>query len=588
MKTTNDFILTIIGSGGDGVISAGEILLSAAASEGLFGFLLKSFGPQIRGGESSIKLRISNEEIFTQGDFVQVLLVFNWGDFPRFKTEYDLSDGAIIISDSDDKLSPLSQNLPWDEKKLVNIQIPITRLTKELTGSTFNKNIFSLGLLSAMFNLPSEGLHKAIKRKFKKKSEDVLKSNIDALEAGIKWISENNLNQNDFRFEYDSVEEPKIIMNGNDSISLGAMYQGLEFYASYPITPASEILQFLGTHLPKIGGSVIQAEDELAAINMAIGASFAGKKSMTGTSGPGISLKAEAIGLASMAEIPLVIVNVQRGGPSTGLPTKFEQSDLLQAMYVTHGDAPKAVIAATSVEDSYVCANIAFQIAEKYQLPVILLSDQFISAREVSLRPFKLNKFEVISRLKPEDNESDYKRYKITENGVSPMAIPGQKGVIYQTNGLEHTSTGMPSSDLDIHKKMSEKRDLKLQHIAKEFDFVVQKDCDGAKIGVITWGSSKGAVLEAVAKLKKEGKKVSFMAPQLISPLPIHKIQPFMDKLDRLIILEMSFGKQFYTHLKSQLKLPEDVVVYNRAGGKPFSVTEVYNTISKNYVGEAE
>lgn len=582
MVITNDFILTIIGSGGDGVIAAGEILLSASAKEGLYGFLLKSFGPQIRGGESSIKLRISNKEFFTQGDFTNVLLVYNWADFSRFKTEYDMAENGFVISDSDDPLNPFEQSLPWKEKNLKNIQIPIAKLTKEKTGSSVAKNIFSLGILAEMFNLPFTGLQEAIKSRFSKKSEAIISANINALAFGQDWVKEAKLDI-DLKFEFHK-GTPKIVISGNEAISLAALNQGLEFYASYPITPATEILQFLSVNLPKLGGSIVQAEDEMSAINMAIGASFAGRKSMTGTSGPGMSLKAEAIGLASMVEVPLVVVNIQRGGPSTGIPTKFEQADLLQSMYLTHGDAPKVVIAPTSAEDSYVCTNYAFQVAEKYQLPVIILSDQFIGHRDVAINPFKLDRFEIINREKPLENEENYKRYKLTDSGVSKMAIPGQKGVIYQTNGLEHNEYGRPSSDLDLHQIMSEKRERKMQNIEKEFGHLIFKsDNKDAKMGVIAWGSSKGSVMEAVELLQKEGININYIIPRLIYPFPKDNIQNFLNGVDKLVIVEMSFSGQFHTYLKSQVDLPKNTFAYHRAGGKPFNVSEIYNVLKKEY-----
>ena len=583
MVKTNDIVITMIGSGGDGVISSGEILLAAAAKEGLYGMLLKSFGPQIRGGESSAKLRISNDKLYTQGDLVNVLVVFNWADYPRFKTEYEVAEGAYIISDSKDKLNPLDQELPWKEKNLKNIQIPIAALTKEKTGGIRGKNIFALGLLAGMFDLPSDGLKEAIKAKFKKKSEAVVNANIASLEAGIAHISENKDLDAELKFEFTKGKK-KIVIHGNDAMSMAAIHQGLDFYGSYPITPASEILMFLGTHLPKVGGTVIQAEDEISAINMAIGASFSGKKAMTGTSGAGVALKSEAIGLAGMAEIPLVIVNVMRGGPSTGLPTKFEQSDFLQAMYSTSGDSPKAVLAPTDVENVYDLGNVAFQIAEKYQMPVFVLSDQFLSARMESTDPFDLHKYEISQRLKPADNDENFLRYKLTENGVSPMPAVGQKGVIYQTSGLEHYENGRPTSDLDWHQKMSEKRQRKLDAIAKEFDEVKVSENENAKTGVIAWGSSAGAVKEAVQMLEKEGYNISLIVPQLMYPLPKHVMQPMVDKLEKLVVVELNFSGQFHGFLKSEMQLPKDTYSYTRVGGKPFNVSEIYDVLKKQYV----
>lgn len=580
MFQKKEIVLTFIGSGGDGVISMGGLLLSAAAKQGLFGFLLKSFGPQIRGGETSAKLRISGDKIHTQGDTVDIMVVFSWQDYLRFQSEYDFTPGGYIFSDSDDPLDPQKQPVPWDQLNLKNITLPIAQIAKEKIGQRRGKNIFMLGVISNLFNLPVDGLKTIIQDRFIHKGREIVAANLNALDAGVQYSIDIDFIP-EFKFDF-KPGTPKMLLTGNDAISLGALRQGLNLYASYPITPASEILEFMSVHLPKLGGAIIQAEDEIAAINMAIGGSFAGKKTMTGSSGPGIALKSEAIGLASIAEIPLVIVNVQRGGPSTGIPTKSEQSDLMQALFLTHGDAPKVVIAPTNVADNYDATNYAFQISELFQLPVIILSDQFIGQRLESLDPFPLDRFEKIDRIKPEEYQENYQRYALTDNGISPMAIPGQKGVIYQTNGLEHLPSGRPTSDFDIHQKMSEKRQRKIETIKEKYNHLIYpKGVQKASCGVITWGSSRGVVEEAVDLLLAEGYKISCATPMLIAPLPITALKQFIAPLKRLVVVEQSFSAQFCRYLRSEIDLPKDLISHARPGGRALTVHEIYQLLKK-------
>nr|MDA3870851.1 2-oxoacid:acceptor oxidoreductase subunit alpha [Candidatus Neomarinimicrobiota bacterium] len=458
----NNIVIGIAGSGGDGIITAGELLVKAASSDGLFVFMLKSYGPQIRGGESSIKLRMSELPITSQGDKLDVLVVLNWKDFLRFKSELLLEDDVVIVSDSDDKFP--EEDIPIDKNKMKKwYKIPIAEIAKESSGTKQSKNIVMLGIVSELFNLPKEALKRSIKKKFSKKGQKVVDSNIIALNAGQDHVKNSLTKIDPLEFEYKE-HEPRLVMEGNEAIAYGAIYAGLDFFAGYPITPSSEIMQWIGRFLPKYGGTIMQMEDELASINAIIGASFVGKKSMTATSGPGISLMNEGIGLASMTELPVVIVNVQRGGPSTGLPTKTEQADLMQAIWGSHGDSPRVVIAPVDVEDCFDSTVLAFYIAEKYQMPVILLSDGFIGHRKESINPAHLKdkKYgfkKINSRKTPTKKElKDYKRFKITKDGISPISYPGIEGGEHQTAGIEHDEYGYPSSDVDVHKKMTIKR----------------------------------------------------------------------------------------------------------------------------------
>jgi 2-oxoglutarate ferredoxin oxidoreductase subunit alpha len=333
---------------------------------------------------------------------------------------------------------------------------------------------------------------------------------------------------------------------------------------------------FLDEWLPKMGGSLVQTEDELSAIGAVLGASFAGQKAMTATSGPGLSLMTEMLGLASMAELPCVVVNVQRGGPSTGLPTKSEQSDLFQAAFAGHGDMPRVVLACSDVEDSFHTTVDAFNIAEEYQIPVIVLSDQLVAGRRETFDPASLV-HEVRERRAPSAEElADYHRYKETPDGVSPMARPGVKGGIYQTNGLEHDAEGSPGSGFLLHENMNAKRYRKLGPIRDAYTFHRRYGPEVADVGIVCWGSSKGAVREAVRRANERGQKVSAFVPQLISPFPKKEFEAFLKGVDRVLVVELSYAAQFYKYLRTCVDLPADRTrVFKRSGGKNLSVAEL-------------
>lgn len=584
----NNIVLGMAGSGGDGIITAGELLVKAASSDGLFVFMLKSFGPQIRGGESSIKLRMSEKPVATQGDKLDVLVVLSWKDFLRFKSELLLEDNVIIVSDSDDKFP--EENIPIDKNKMKQwYKIPIAELAKKSSGTKQSKNIVMLGVIAELFNLPKEALKRSIKKKFGKKGQKVVDSNIIALNAGQDHVK-NSLTKTDLlKFEYKK-HEPRLVMEGNEAIAYGAIYAGLEFFAGYPITPSSEVMQWVGRFLPKYGGTIMQMEDELASINSIIGASFVGKKSMTATSGPGISLMNEGIGLASMTELPTVIVNVQRGGPSTGLPTKTEQADLMQAIWGSHGDSPRVVIAPADVEDCFDSTVLAFYIAEKYQMPVIILSDGFIGHRKESINPERLKDkksgFKKINRRKTPTKEElkDYKRFEITKNGISPITYPGIEGGEHQTAGIEHDEYGYPSSDVDVHKKMTIKRYSKYNAIKEEFSFERFYGPDDAEIGIIAWGSTKGAVKEAVKKANEKGVKIQALIPQIIYPFLLKPFKKFLQNKKKVIIVEMAYSGPFERYLRGFINFGKYGVTtfpYRIPGGAPFTVEEILNKITE-------
>ncbi len=566
--------LSIVGSGGDGAVAAGDILSMACARQGLHIIKTEAYGPQIRGGESSCTVRMSSSPIYAQADAIDALVVFSWADFARFRNELVIGPEAVVLHDSDDPAPDEIASHPG--RKIVGI--PFAKLAKEV-GAPNGKNILSLGVVSAVFGLPADAIRNALKNRFKKKTAAVVEANLKAFEAGL--TAGAALSVGDQRLQY-TPGTPMLLMAGNEASAVGAVDAGCRFFAGYPITPSSEILHFMSEWLPRIGGTCLQTEDELAAIGAVVGGSFAGVKSMTSTSGPGLSLMSEMLGLSAMAEIPAVVVNVQRGGPSTGLPTKSEQSDLMHAVYGGHGDMPRAVIAPVDVEDSYHATVEAFNIAEEFQMPVIVLTDQSIAQRRETLAADSLVHEVVDRRIATPEELNEYRRYRLTATGVSPMAIPGMPGGMYQTNGLEHDEQGRPSSMFVMHEKMNAKRYSKLDALAKKYRLFRRYGPEKADLGIICYGSSMGPVREALDQLAAEGLRVAAFVPRLIMPLPAADLEKFISDCDQILVLELTYAAQLYQYLRAQVDLPRGKThKFSRSGGRSLGINEVIEQVKR-------
>lgn len=598
-RVVDDITIGIVGAGGDGVISSGELLVSAAAADGLYATILKSFGPQIRGGESSCRVRISREEVLSYGDTLDVLVAFNWADFKRFKAELALRRGVVVLYDEKDGTPPAEIPIDPALEPLVFV-IPFQGLAKEATGTDLSKNILLLGVLAALFDLPHDGIADAVARKFRRKGEEVIAANQRALQAGHTYVREQLGEVHvPIRFAHEK-GDPKLLMTGNEALAFGALKAGCRFYAGYPITPSSDVMEWLANELPRFGGTMMQTEDEIAAIGMCIGASFGGTKAMTSTAGPGFALMTEFLGLASMAEIPVVIADIQRVGPSTGIPTKTEQSDFHHAAFGGPGDAPRVVLAPYDVADCFRIAVEAFNIAETYQTPVVVLSDQYLGQRKESVAPFDIHQWPVVERRTLARGDGPgrngganggetYHRYHLVEGDVSPMAIPGEIGGMHTISGLEHVEAGDPTSSATMHQRMTEKRHRKLERLARErgAELVQLFGADDPEIGVVCWGSTSAQAREAARRLGREGLRVGVCVPQLLVPLPGTELQSFVDRVERTLWVELNYEAQFSHYAAARLDLArERTTVFARAGGMPFTVAEIEQRIRALAGGE--
>jgi 2-oxoglutarate ferredoxin oxidoreductase subunit alpha len=579
--TARDLTTAIVGSGGDGVITLGDLVAQVAAREGLHVIKTEAYGPQIRGGESSCTVRIAADPIFAQGGTVELLVVFSWADFARFRGELSIGPKALVLFEATEKHPDAEELGLVGGDGLQWLPVPFNEISRTSSGTTGSKNVVTLGILGGLLGLPAGALERAMARRFGRKKAGVVEANKRAFAAGREFAAAHEELFANRRLDYEP-SAPRLLLSGNEAAAIGALHAGCRFFAGYPITPSSEVLHFLSEWMPRAGGSVLQTEDELAAIGAVIGASFAGVKAMTATSGPGLSLMIEMLGLSAMAEVPVVIIDVQRGGPSTGNPTRSEQSDLLQALFGTHGDAPRVVLACSDVEDCFHATVEAFNISEEFQVPVLVLSDQSVGQRKETISAEAL-RHEVRDRLKPTEQELEhYERYRDTPSGVSPMSVPGTKRGMYQTNGLEHDALGRPNSLYLTHETMNAKRYRKMWPIRERYHGFRRFGPEKAEIGVLCWGSSGGPVQEAVAAASARGESVAAFVPQTIYPFPTRDFQEFLAGVGELLIVELSYTAQFYKYLRTFLDLPSGRThVFKRSGGKELTAAEVGEEIAK-------
>jgi 2-oxoglutarate ferredoxin oxidoreductase subunit alpha len=557
--------VVLAGSGGAGVMTAGNMLLEAAAHAGYYALMTRSSGPQIRGGEAAAMLRIACEPIECMEDRFHVLAAVDWENVQRFNAEIPLGESSLIVGDPD-------QGEPPDvflKSGAARASLPLKKIAKSVPEG--RPNMVLLGTLAALLGLPDDAVARAVERTLGKRPT-ALAPSLAAVAAGRAAAAEIAV-----RFPLappPASRGPRWLLTGNEAAGYGAIKGGVRFVAAYPITPATELLEWMAPALAQVGGTLLQAEDELASVNMAIGGSYGGVPSLTATSGPGLSLMVEALGLAVAAEIPLVVVDVMRVGPSTGIPTKSEQGDLNIAVHGLHGDAPHLVVAANSVADCLGTTQWAVQLAEALQTPAIVLSDQFLGqARSVVDRPEDFPAG--CSRATAEAGTPGYKRYAVTESGVSPMAIPGSAGLAYTADGLEHAERGTPSSQASDHFAQLDKRRRKLlshDYGARWADVAGDRTSDCA---IVTFGSCTGPVREGLALAAQDGVKARLISLRLLAPLPAGQLLAALDGVKRVLVVEQNESAQLHKYLRAECDLPGRVTSLHRPGALQFSPGEI-------------
>ncbi len=559
--------IALTGSGGAGVMTAGSMLLSAAAEAGWYGLMVRSSGPQIRGGEAAALLRLAARPVDCLDDRFDLVVGIDWQNIHRFADEIPLDSGSVMVGDPDQGDPP--EVFTKRGPRLAHVAFK--KMAKAIPGSW--PNMIMLGVASALVGLPAETL-KSVLRKSYKKGGDGLAASLAAVEAGIA-VAET-LPATPRLIPPRRTEKSRWLITGNEAVGYGAVRGGVRFAAAYPITPATEILEWLAPALAGVGGTLVQAEDELASINMVIGASFGGVPSLTATAGPGLSLMTEALGLAVAAEVPVVVVDVMRGGPSTGIPAKSEQSDVNIAVNGLHGDAPRVVVAPNSIADCLTATQWAVHLSESLQVPAIVLSDQYFGqTRAVVDRPADVSY--VGERMVAAPRPEGYRRYAITESCVSPMAIPGTPGAAYTAEGLEHNERGIPSSQSADHIAQLAKRETKLcrHDYGKRW-----ADVGGeGDVAVVTFGSCTGPVREALVRAAAEGTKARLVSMRLLSPAQPERLARALEGAKRVLVVEQNQGAQFYRYLRAHFDLPGEVLSFHRPGPLPIRPEEIYRKI---------
>ena len=578
MEAVRDFVLGLGGESGEGVVLAGDILNMAAARMNIHTASFRMFPAEARGGPSVVKLRLCRDHVYSLGDDYDILVAFNEDAYLLHRP--DLARHGVLLIDGDTENS-IQQHHPELADRIV-YEVPMTRIARKDVGEPKAKNMVAVGAVAALFGFSREIIQQNLTERFSKRSEKMLHDNLNAFAAGYDFAA-TQIDKRD-PFELQAAEgDGLVVLSGNEAVALGALYAGCRFFAGYPITPASEIMEILAAELPRVGGAMIQAEDEIASMGMVLGAAFAGARAMTATSGPGLSLMAELIGLSSMAEIPCVIVDVQRGGPSTGLPTKTEQGDFALAVAATHGEAPHVILAPTTIRDCFEIMGPSFEIAERYQLPVIVLTEQALGFRRADLPKSLLRNYPKVevAAVPPDIGEqARYLRYQITESGVSPRAIPGMPGLAHVATGLEHSEDTKPAYDPSTRRAMMEKRQRKMERILGDFATLQRYGDPRPQIGVIGWGSAAGPIREAVELARAKGIKAAGLVPRMLLPSPNDQIRTFVSSCKKTIVIEGNMTGQYAAFLRSQIA-GFDPMQANRYDGLPVQRADVLRKIEE-------
>jgi 2-oxoglutarate ferredoxin oxidoreductase subunit alpha len=553
---TQQLSIAITGAGGVGVISCGELLLQAWARLGGRGLLCKAYGPQIRGGESAALLKLTEHERYTPSGHYDLVVALDWDNFSRFEDEIGLGPDSWVLCEQDSELPAAVLAIGPSV-----LRVPLAELAAA-THPDGRVNMLVLGILGDLLGLPANSLCELAVQKLSAKPQAYREAATACIQRGFDQTL-------DCRLQVPSRGETGVCyLSGNQAAGLGALEAGIRFVAAYPITPASDVLEWMAGGLEKVGGHLVQAEDELAAINMIIGAAFGGVPAFTATSGPGLALMTESIGLAVTSETPITIFNVMRGGPSTGIPTKSEQSDLNIALNGLHGDAPHLVLAPLDIADCVFTTGWAVQLAQHLQTAAIVLSDQFIGqSTAVVSEPRRCEA--MVSAASPASDDGDYLRYKLTSSGISTLAAPGDINRRFTADGLEHNEKGTPSAKQSDHQQQLDKR----LHKLTDFDYGEDwADIGGnGPVALVCFGSSSAAVTEAAALLLDRAVDCRVISLRLLAPLQTVAMADALAGCEQVVVVEQNHSQQLFHYLKGHMDFQQAVHSYAMAGPVPLN-----------------
>ncbi|WP_335999619.1 2-oxoacid:acceptor oxidoreductase subunit alpha [Halorientalis halophila] len=581
-----DLNWAIGGEAGDGIDSTGKIFAQALSRAGRHVFTSKDFASRIRGGYTAYKVRTSVDRVESVVDRLDVLIALTERTIDENLEE--LHEGSVIIYDGE-RTTMQDVEIP-DE--MIGLDVPLKSLAED-AGGAIMRNVVALGAACEVSNFPIENLDESLEKRFTDKGQAIVENNKKAARLGQEFVAE----ETDHEFDYDveTTDNDYVLLNGDEAIGMGAIAAGCRFYSGYPITPATDVMEYLTGRIDRYGGKVVQAEDELAAINMALGAARAGARAMTATSGPGIDLMTETFGLVATSETPLVICDVMRSGPSTGMPTKQEQGDLNQLLYGGHGEIPRFVVAPTNISECFWKTVEAFNLAEKYQTPVYLVADLALAVTEQTFPPEAFDMDEVeIERGKIVDEgeieswqneDGQFQPHFPTADGVSPRTFPGIEGGAHMTTGLEHDELGRRTEDTDVRIEQVDKREQKVQTAREEEDWDYREfgDPDSGNL-VLSWGSNEGAMREALGFLEESGTDVRFISVPYIFPRP--DLSEEIEAADDVIVVECNATGQFADLIEHDALTRVKRV--NKYNGVRFKADELAEEIEEKFAESAE
>lgn len=574
----NKLSLIVGGEAGAGITVSGFLFAKACVRGGLYAFGVNDYQSLIRGGHNFYIVRVEDQEIYSQTDRIDLLLALNKETILIHKNE--LVSGGGIIYDGEE-ISLDRAELGREDVKL--FPTPLGRFVKEIGAKSIVKNTVGLGAAVALLDYDFGSLEEVIRDTFKGEAAD---TDVKAATMGYDYAKQNY----EGRFEYrlrklSTAGKRKILLTGNEAVGLGAIQAGCKFYAGYPMTPTSPLLHFMAANERKYGMIVMHPEGEIAAINMVVGATFAGVRTMTATSGGGFCLMAEGLGMAGMTENPIVIMVGQRSGPSTGLPTYGAQGDLRFVLHASQGEFPRAIIAPGDAEECFYKTMEAFNLAEKYQIQAIILTDKSVLESHATVNPFDIKRVGIDRGFLLTGEEykgaEEYLRYRFTDNGISPRIMPGTKGAIVRANSDEHNEYGYTTEKAELTSRMADKRFRKLDALVKgmkDYETTKLYGPEEADATILGWGSTKGPIREAIKLLTSEGLKINYLQIIYLNPFPADRVKITIKAAKRTIVVENNKTSQLSSLIRENTLMAVDHKIL-KYDGRPFNPVELSQEI---------
>jgi len=573
LKDKESFSIKVGGEAGQGINTIGSILSRSFADHGLHLFAHQDYYSRVRGGHNFYQVRITSEPVYSFSSKIDVLVALDPASLDLHL--HELNNNGVIVYDQN-KIEPENTDKQY-------FALPMAELGEKHGGKKVMGNTVAAGAVWQIMGGTPEILENTLRKLFQDKGNEITESNIKAARAGADFAAENFFGRCDCSLGK-PVNKEQMVLTGNDSLALGALAGGCQFISSYPMTPVSGAIQYLARQANRLPLAFEQAEDEISAIIMSIGAAYAGIRSMVATSGSGFSLMVEGLSLAGMTETPIVILLGQRPGPATGMATRTEQGELLFALHAGNGEFPRAILAPYTVEDAFWTAAHAFNLSEKYQIPVFILSDQHLADTYLTVEPFDLSAVKIergnILKSKELDQMAEYKRYQATESGISPRAFPGQSKHCVVSTGNEHSESGYSTEDPAIRQQMAEKRIQKFRGLAKDILPPVQYGTDNPETLLLTWGSSYGACHEAVNKANQQDENIAVVCLKQLWPLPKEKLLEYIKRANRLVTVEMNSTGQLGRLLRTETGIQPDYAIL-KYDGRPLNSSYVLEQLEK-------